>query len=76
MADSVVSFRIDGKLKAKVKELADMDRRTLSNFIEALLDREVKSRGNVSLRSLDAKLDILLDVMNNDYSDNNEEEYV
>lgn len=62
MGDSVISFRIDDGLKAKVKGWASEEHRTLANFMEVLLRREevIREGEGVTLERIEGKLDRLL----------------
>jgi antitoxin component of RelBE/YafQ-DinJ toxin-antitoxin module len=42
---AILNVRIRPELKAQVERIADQDNRTLSNFIEVLLEQTVKERG-------------------------------
>ena len=42
--DTVISFKVEHKLKAKLVELAASENRSLSNFIEMVLKEEVRKR--------------------------------
>ena len=44
MKDSVVSFKIDKSLKAKLVSLAKSENRSLSNYIEKVLKEEIARR--------------------------------
>jgi predicted transcriptional regulator len=39
-----IYIRVDPELKAKLQELADRDHRTLSNYIELVLKREIEKQ--------------------------------
>ena len=42
----VVHIRISHELKEKVKELADKENRTISNYVENIISKEVKNRAD------------------------------
>ena len=45
MAKTVpMSFRLDPDLKAKLQKLADQDRRSLTNYVEVLLEKHISAQ--------------------------------
>ena len=62
MSKVMVSFRLEDRLRDKLKLWAMEDHRTVSNCVESLLSQEEQRRegGEVTLWSLDQKLDQLL----------------
>lgn len=62
MNKSIVSFRMDDCIRDAVKSWAASEQRTLSNFMESLLYREVDRRSgkSITLDSVDLKVDGLI----------------
>ena len=51
MKDTTVSFKIEKALKAKLVALAKAENRSLSNFIEGILKREIADKDVKHARS-------------------------